>query len=149
MMEFTLSRVVMSLCGLLVMAAVMGPFMGMLDQRTEEAGIESADAIVELFQKLSERGEGTNYYIRCSDILPSPQWHLVLDGGRLVLSMEGREFVSYSQVKLTDECIVLGYDDCLAVSVVMQDGLPSLQLQKVLETFSNASTSLCMSSSSL
>ena len=119
MMEFTLSRVVMSICGLMVMAAVMGPYMGLLDQRTEAAGLQSADAIVDLFQKISEKGDGTSYYIRCSDILPSPQWHLVLDGGKLMLCMEGREFVSYSQVKLTDVRLVLGYDDCLAVTVIM------------------------------
>ncbi len=149
MMEFTLSRVVMSICGLMVMAAVMGPYMGLLDQRTEAAGLQSADAIVDLFQKISEKGDGTSYYIRCSDILPSPQWHLVLDGGKLMLCMEGREFVSYSQVKLTDVRLVLGYDDCLAVTVVMQDGLQGLQLEKVSDTFTSASMRLCISSSSL
>ncbi|MGE4275131.1 MAG: hypothetical protein AB7E27_03590 [Candidatus Methanomethylophilaceae archaeon] len=146
MMEFTLSRVVMAVCGLMVMAAVVGPFSNILENRTDAAGLEAVDSITVLFDTLSEKGEGTSYFLRCSDLLPSSQWHLVLEGRKVTLFQGDRAYISYAETELTEASLVLGYNDVLAVTVV--DG-PRLHLQKVSETFASASISLCMSSQSL
>ena len=76
MMEFTMSRVLMALCGLMIMAVSLGPFSSIYDQRLDQAGMNTVDDVADLFNMISSKGENVSYLIHGYDLLPSPDYYL-------------------------------------------------------------------------
>lgn len=146
MMEFTMSRAVMGFCGLLVLSAVIGPFSSLMDSRYDAAGTDAVDAMASMFESWAANGVGASYTLEMRELLPSSEWHLILEGQEIRLSCADKEFTSYCSFKLCDERMVLSHDDRLAARIPSEG---EFHLEKVSQTTWSASMSLLMSSASL
>ena len=116
MIEFTLSRVCLSVCGLLLLASVIVPVTGMYDRQA--AGMESnvPDDIASLVTAFyhSEMEELT---VPMSDILPSASSYVEMNGHVITLTTERGTYKSGTGVHVTtDDGNVFTYHDVIRLS---------------------------------
>ena len=116
MIEFTLSRVCMSVCGLLLLASVIVPVTGMYDRQAGgmESGIsDNMASLVDTFY-YSEMEELT---ISMSDILPNPSSYVEIDGNLITLTTERGAHKSGTVVPIvTENGNVLRHNDMIRLS---------------------------------
>lgn len=98
MIEFTLSRVALGICGLLILASVV-PFFGDIQTERIDNGMEEqAGAIASLLDSFSASGSDS-ITVCVSEILPSPSSVLRLEGHFVTIEHEGS---SYRAVMLSE-----------------------------------------------
>ena len=90
-MEFTLSRVCMGVCGLIVLAAVMIPVTGMFED-SSDADIQSltdgAGRMLETF----ERSGADVMTISLRDVLPGHSFSMRMERGMLMITEKEKEY---------------------------------------------------------
>lgn len=93
MIEFTLSRVCMCICGVLMLAATVG-YLGMLeDQREDRADQELADDIASMLDSF-QTSKLEELYLEGSSILPSGDFRVTVADGLVELSHGDERFYS-------------------------------------------------------
>ena len=116
MIEFTLSRVCLSVCGLLLLASVIVPVTGMYDRHAAgmESGIsDNMASLVDTFY-YSEMEELT---ISMSNILPSTSSYIEIRGNMITLTTERGTYKSGTGVHVTtDGGNVFTYHDVIRLS---------------------------------
>lgn len=119
MMEFTLSRVVLGICGIVLLAAVMPPVNGIYDDRESFGYQEQTDRIALLFDSFYE-SEADTMTISFNDILPSSDSYIEIDGHLITLHTDGRTFLSaIDRQILSENTLSYGHND---VAMFMKSG---------------------------
>lgn len=91
MMEFTLSRASLMICGIILLAAAVSPVADMLQTENDGYLQELADKDARLFDALLESDYDV-VYIHGDSFLPSAEYSLRVDGYMLTVSApDGRE----------------------------------------------------------
>jgi len=144
MMEFTLSRVVMSVCALMLLAA-LGP---LLHSHAESRMDGEAESIAESFDGLllSVSRSGGSMVLDCSRFLPSEEWTMVLDEGRVTVSDGERSHLRPLEANYGGGRLELDSGSAVRISAGPEG---EVHLQKVEAVSCNASASLSTSSWSL
>ena len=115
MIEFTISRVCMGICGLILLAAVVSPVIGMYE--SEAMGTESR--IPENLANLIDdfhRSKMDVLIISMSDILPSSASFAEFDGHGITVTTERGTYRGWTAVSLTSDGGVFGYGDTIRLS---------------------------------
>ena len=150
MMEFTMSRVLMALCGLMIMAVSLGPFSSIYDQRLDQAGMNTVDDVADLFNMISSKGENVSYLIHGYDLLPSPDYYLKIKGYSISLCHENGNYTAFTNLKIDNiDEITISFDDTLLMSVQHEGEFQIYRLVKVSDTLTNASINALASLASL
>jgi len=115
MMEFVLSRVTVSICGLMLLAAVIVPVMGIYESKTERMESDVSDNIAKVIDSFyySEMNEFT---VAMSDILPSSSSYLEFDGHIITLTTERGEYRSGTNATVISDGSPFIYGDILRLS---------------------------------
>ena len=93
MMEFTLSRVAMSICGLILLVAVVAPVVHVFEESSEQDVQNIADDTAALIDRF-ERSKADKMILSVSDVLPGPSYSLILSDGVLTVENDGRMYRS-------------------------------------------------------
>jgi len=97
MIEFTISRVCMSVCGLLLLAAVIAPVTGMYESRAAGMESHSADKIAMLIDNFYY-SEAETFTVPVSDIVPSTMSYVEFDGYLVTMTTERGVYKSGTNV---------------------------------------------------
>lgn len=112
MIEFTLSRVSMMVCGIILLATVIVPVSGAYESMEHDNTVEAADAIAEAIDSFWD-SEADTMFLRGCDILPSPSYGLVIDGHYVTLTNGDDSYVSLIQHEA--KYFTIGYEDNISV----------------------------------
>ncbi len=93
MIEFTLSRVTMAVCGIILVSAVMLPLTGGYETAQDEDLTGLTDGLARMLDTFWDSRADT-VTVNGWEILPDPGCSLTVDGHRLILQRDGREYVS-------------------------------------------------------
>ena len=116
MMEFTLSRVVMYACGLMVLVLLISPVSSIYNGRYDDGMYWQADRISETVDAFY-RSDMRSLTVEGRDLIPEGCLLTVIDG-MIVLEHDGREFVSYTDCDLTS----YGSYSCTDTIMFSKDG---------------------------
>lgn len=89
MIEFTLSRVVLCMCGITLMAASIGVLGVVNDSHESEMSDDLADSVADLLDRFQE-SEADEMVLRGHDILPSDGHVLRVSDGVVTVEHDGR-----------------------------------------------------------
>jgi hypothetical protein len=109
MMEFTLARVCMGVCGLMLLAAVVAPVTGMYESHTAKMESDVSDDIAKLIDSFyySEMDE---IVIAMNDILPNVMSYAEFSGYLVTLTTDRGVYKSGTNVPVISEG-TFGYSD--------------------------------------
>lgn len=93
MMEFTLSRISMIACGLILLAAVISPVSAAYGNMQDAEMRDAADGIARTVDRFWD-SRADVMYLRGWDVLPSPDCGLEMDGYDLKITKNGKEYRS-------------------------------------------------------
>jgi hypothetical protein len=118
MIEFTLSRVCLSICGLVLLAAVIVPVMGMYESHTSEMESDVSDDIASLIDEF-HYSKMEVFTVAMSDILPNTLSYIEFNGHMIILTTERGVYKSgmNAMVIVKDEN-VFGHGDILRLTKV-------------------------------
>jgi len=91
MMEFTLSRVCMSVCGLILLSVVMIPVTGMFEDSSDSDVQDLADNTGRMLETF-ERSGADVMFLEMKDILPDHSYSLRMENGMIIITEKGKEF---------------------------------------------------------
>jgi len=91
MMEFTLSRVCMGVCGLIVLATVMLPVTGMFED-SSDADIQSLTNDTGRMLETFERSGADAMTISLRDILPNRSCSMRMERGMMIIAENEKEY---------------------------------------------------------
>jgi len=114
MMEFTLARVCLSVCGLLLLAAVIVPVTGMYESHTVNMESDVPDDIARFVDGFwySEMDDIT---VPMNEILPNISSHIEFKDHMIILTTDRGTYKSGTKVPVISEDI-FGYGDMLRLS---------------------------------
>ena len=116
MIEFTISRVCMGICGLLLLAAVMVPVTGMYESRTVRMESDSSERIASLIDDFYY-SKMEVFTISMGDVLPSTASYVEFDGHLVTLTTERGTYKSGTNIAVSvDDGTVFGHGDILRLS---------------------------------
>jgi len=90
-MEFTLSRVCMSVCGLVVLAAVMFPVMGMFES-SSDIDIQRLTDDTGRMLGTFERSGADVMTMSMKDFLPDHSCSMRMENGMMIITENGKEY---------------------------------------------------------
>lgn len=93
MLEFTLSRVVLCVCGVILLGSVCIPLSGMYSSNEDVLMTESTDSIAAMIDSFYE-SEADVMIVRGWDILPSNDCYLSVDGNIVIIKNSNNEYRS-------------------------------------------------------
>ena len=96
MIEFTLSRVVLCVCGVALLAAAMGVFAGAEERVDSDLDGEAAARIADMLDRFEDSVLDT-YVIEATDVLPTPDHVLTVGDHMVVLECDGRKAIAYTE----------------------------------------------------
>lgn len=108
-MEFTLARVVLAICGILLLAAVIPPVTDIFENREDCELQEQSDSIADLFDSFYV-SEVDTMTLCMNEILPSCDSTIVFDGNILTLRSGEKEYRSAVRYGIVDK-VSFGSDD--------------------------------------
>lgn len=91
MMEFTLSRVSMIACGVILLAAICAPVSAAYTSMQDSEMRDAADGIARTVDRFWD-SRADVMILRGWDVLPTSDCGLVIDGHDLVLTRNGKEY---------------------------------------------------------
>ena len=116
MIEFTLSRVCMSVCGLMLLAAVVGPVTGMYESKTVSMETDVSDSIGTLIDGFYYSKMET-ITVSMSDVLPSTSSYVEFDGYLITMTTERGVYKSGTNVAvITGNDGPFGYGDIMKLT---------------------------------
>ncbi len=146
MMEFTLSRVTVSVCALMLLASLV-PHLDTYSQQRLDSEASSLAASFDLLLCSVARTEA-EIWVDGSEVVPRG-WTVELSPGVMVLDDGEKEFVRQLKAPYAGETVRLDRDCRFLLFTSESDGVVSVHLQKVETISSTASPSLETSSWSL
>jgi len=114
MMEFLLSRVCLSVCGLLLLVAVIAPVTGMYDSNAMFSEGDIADDVARLTDDFYYSEMDTAVIAMC-DILPNVSSYIEFDGHSVTLMTERGTYRSGTNVPVAAEG-AFGYGDMIMLT---------------------------------
>ncbi len=110
MMETTMSRVCLCICGAALLAAVISPVSAIYEDDASEDMLKTADGISSVLDSFWY-SEVNDITLRLGEFLPSPEATVSIDGHNLSLFYKDKEYKSL----ISAECCPLdfGYGDIL------------------------------------
>lgn len=112
MIEFTMSRVVLCICGAVLLGAVAVPFSGICSSNEDVLMAETADSMAEMIDSFY-RSEADTMTVRGWDVLPNSGCSLYADGCHLVLENNGKEYRSL--ISCRTDGFSLSYNDTVTL----------------------------------
>ena len=113
MIEFTMSRVALIICGLAVLAAVVVPLQSFYDERYDRSMENTADKVAFILDEFWA-SEADTLTIRGWEILPSSDCFIEIEGHNLIVHMKGKSYRSL-MMKSMDRTTI-GHGDAVTVS---------------------------------
>ena len=107
MMEFTLSRVAMSICGLILLVAVVAPVVHVFEESGDRDVQDIADDTAALIDRF-ERSKADKMILSVSDVLPGPSYSLILNDGVLTVENDGHLYRSPLSSEVSGGTFVCG-----------------------------------------
>jgi len=92
-MEFTLSRVTLGVCGIVLLAAVLSPVTSIYDEREDVSLQEQCDLLAEMIDTFYY-SDTDNMTLNLNSILPSATCTLTFDGQIVKMTSEDKEYSS-------------------------------------------------------
>jgi len=114
MMEFTISRVCMSVCGLILLSAVLVPATGMYDSQARNMESDVSDSIAKLIDEF-HRSELDTFIIPARDILPSSSSYFEIKDQMITLTTDRGIHRSGTYAEVSSD-LVFGYGDMIKMS---------------------------------
>ena len=114
MIEFTLSRVCMSVCGLILLSAVLIPAMGMYDSQARNMESDVSGGIADLIDNF-HRSEMDVFIIPAGDILPGTSSYVEIKGQMITLTTDHGVYRSGTYANVVSNSI-FGYGDMIKMS---------------------------------
>jgi|GEM_PF-4839895 len=145
-MEFTLSRVTVSVCALMLLAS-LAPYLDMHSQQRLDSEASTLAAAFDSLLSSVARTEA-EIWMSGSDIVPRG-WTVELSPGMVVFDNGDREFVRELKAPFAGQTLKLDHDSRFLIYSSEHNGVTEVHLQKVDSMSSNASLSLDTSLSSL
>ena len=109
MMEFTLTRVVLGVCAVVLMAAVMAPVGELYDDR-EDAGMQGqCDGIAEMID-VYYGSEIDVMTLSMNTVIPSGTWTVTINGNTVLMTDGTSEYISVCSVPVATEGSYTGND---------------------------------------
>jgi hypothetical protein len=116
MIEFTISRVCMSICGLVLLAAVIVPVTGMYESQTVSMESDTSDSVSEMIDDFYYSKMET-FVVSMTEILPSASSYLEFNGYLVTLTTERGVYKSGTNIPVIAEAnTAFGYGDILKLS---------------------------------
>ena len=112
MIEFTLSRVSVMICGMIMLAAITIPVSGMYDDMKDEDMRTMADNIAGTIDSFWD-SDADVMFLRGWEIMPSSDCSVVLDGNHLTLVKNGCEYKSLISKK--SNIFTISYNDTVDI----------------------------------
>lgn len=114
MIEFTLSRVTMLACGIILMSAVVLPVMHGYDSMEDDGMTSLADGVSLMLDSFWD-SKADAVCIRGWELLPDPSCSLTIDGPYVTLHKDGREYTSLIGHRSGDRAVI-SYNDVFEVT---------------------------------
>jgi hypothetical protein len=114
MIEFTISRVCMSVCGLVLLAAVIAPVTGMYESKTARMEFDIPGNIASLIDDF-HYSKMDALAITMSDILPNSSSYVELNGQKITVTTGRGTYIGGTSVPVTADG-VFGYGDIVMLS---------------------------------
>jgi hypothetical protein len=108
LIEFTISRVAVFICGIILLAAVIIPVSGYFERQEDEDMSEAADAISKMIDSFWD-SEADTMTLQGQDILPSSEYSIILNGHKVSIMTSDREYTS--MISHPSEDIRISYND--------------------------------------
>ncbi len=143
MMEFTLSRVTVSVCALMLLAS-LAPHLDMHSQQRLDSEASSLAASFDSLLCSVARTEA-EIWVEGTEIVPRG-WTLELSPGMIILDNGEKKFIRELKAPYAGQTVELDRDSRFLISASEYDGVVKVHLQKVDTISSNASPSLEISS---
>ena len=125
MIEFTMSRVILIVCGVAILASVMVPIQSFYGERYDSSMEDAADRLSFILDEFWA-SEADTMTIRGWEILPSSDSFVEIEGHSLTVHFKERSYRSLVQVSM--ERVVIGQKDVITlikpVPPVEEDDLP-------------------------
>ena len=145
MIEFTMSRVILIVCGLAILASVLVPLHSFYDERYDHSMIDAADRVSFILDEFWA-SEADTLTVRGWEILPSSDCFIELDRHNLTVHIGDRSYRSL--IGHSMEKIVIGHGDVVTITKPSSEDLGHLP-PNVSATFFKATENLSISSSLL
>lgn len=113
MIEFTMSRVALIICGLAVLTAVALPLQSFYDERYDSSMEHTADKVAFILDEFWA-SEADTLTLRGWEILPSADCFIEIDGHNLTVHMKNKSYRSL-MCKSMDK-MTIGHGDAVSIS---------------------------------
>lgn len=110
MMEFTISRVALGMCGIILLAAVLSPVTGLYDGKETVEMQEQTDNIAKMVDSFY-LSEADNMTLNMGEILPSTSVSLKVDGNMITIVSDEDEFRSATRFTIASDEEIYGPND--------------------------------------
>jgi len=114
MMEFMFSRVCMSVCGLILLSAILVPVTGMYDSQARHMESDVSDSIANMIDDF-RRSEIDTFVIPASDVLPGTSSYVEIDGQMITLTTDRGVHMSATRSEVTAS-VMFVYGDVIKMS---------------------------------
>ncbi|MGI5965020.1 MAG: hypothetical protein ACOX8L_04125 [Candidatus Methanomethylophilaceae archaeon] len=122
MLDFTLSRVALCICGVLLLGAVAAPLTGIYAEKEDGAMAGETDSLAGLLDTFYY-SEAETLTLRGWEILPGSDCSLYADGHFVILTSGKGEYRSITECECSD--ITIGYGDTVTLKRTA-DGLAAV-----------------------
>ena len=108
MIEFTMSRVTLFICGIAILAAVMVPLQSVYEERYDRSMEDAADRLTFILDEFWA-SEADSMTIRGWEVLPSSDCSIEIEGHSLTVYLKDRSYRSL--IPKSMDRIVIGHGD--------------------------------------
>lgn len=108
MIEFTLSRAAMTVCGVILLAAIVAPFTGFFENNENDMCQEQCDNISDMIDSFYE-SEAEETIISANSFLP-PDSQIRFDKHLVIMECDGKEYRSFTKHEVVSDGIICGAD---------------------------------------
>jgi hypothetical protein len=112
LIEFTLSRVSMMICGMILLTAILVPVSNAYESMEDE-NLYDVSADISAMMDSFWDSKADIMYLRGWEILPDPECGLVFEKNYVILTKDGNEYRSLMQHP--SERITMSYNDVLEI----------------------------------
>ena len=113
MIEFTMSRVVLIVCGIAILASVLVPLQSFYGERYDHSMEDAADGLSFILDQFWA-SEADTLTVRGWEILPSSDCFIELEGHDLIVHMKDRSYRSLTTHNM--ERTVIGHGDVVTIT---------------------------------
>ena len=113
MIEFTMSRVTLIICGVMILGAIVIPLQSFYDESYNHSMVDAADHVSFVLDEFWA-SEADTLTIRGWEILPSADCSIEIEGHNLTVFMKNRSYRAL--IKENMDRIIIGHGDIVTIS---------------------------------